>query len=178
MAVAGARLSPILETLRSWGVRGVAGARVTATIPLSEEFLNDLIAASLPPSGAVRTLTVHPEPENRIGVRVRLARPEFLPTIPVMLALERQPRLPDDPRFEFRVMGLAGLLTLAVPVASLQSTLPAGIQLERDRLRVDLATLLRERGYGDVLRFVADLRLTADRGRLVIDVSASAPHPS
>lgn len=173
MAVADARLSRILETLRASGFRDIAGARVTATLPLSERLLNELIAVSLPSAGAIRALTVHPQPENRIGVRVRLARPEFLPTITVTLAIDRQPRLPDDPRFEFRVMGLAGLLALAVPVASLQSQLPPGVQLERDRLRVDLATLLAQQGHGDLLSYVEDLRLATEAGRLLIDVRAA-----
>lgn len=175
MAVSGAGLWRVLETLRASGFGDIAGARVTATVPLTEELLNEIIAACLPAPGAIRTLTVHPRADNRLGVRVKFARPEFAPPLSATLALERQPQLPAHPQFELRVMGLPGLLAFAAPLVSIQSLLPPGIHLERDRVRVDLAALLLRHGQADLLGYLEDFRLTAEAGRLLIDVRVVVP---
>lgn len=172
MAVPDAQLARIVERLRASGLRELAGARVTATIPIGDHLLNDVIAASLPASGAIREFTVHPQAENRLGVRVKLARPEFLPAITATLAIERQPELPDTPLLGFRVTGLPGLLALAAPVLSLRTMLPPGVRLEGDRLTVDLASLLEQHGQRELLRHLERLRVTSEKGRLLIEVEA------
>ena len=169
------RLSGILESLRASGFRGLGGAKAAVTLPISEPLLNDLIAASLPPSGAVREATVQPQPQDRLGVRVKLARPEFLPPIGATLVIERQPEMPHDPSLVVRVTGFAGLLALAGPLVSLRSVLPPGVRLESDRLTVDLAALLAQHGQGEWLRFVERLRVNSEAGRLIVTVEARIP---
>lgn len=166
-------LTRIFEGLRASGFRELAGARVTATLPLGERLLNELIAASLPRSGAVREATVHPQPHDRLVVRVKLARPEFLPPISATLVIERQPEFPHAPLLVFRVTGLPGLLALAGPLLSLGSRLPPGMRLESDLLTIDLAVLLAEHGQRELLGYVKRLRVTSEAGRLLLDLDAT-----
>jgi hypothetical protein len=175
VAVGEARWSRILEGLRASGFRELTGARLTATIPIGERLLNDLVASSLPAGGVVREAAVQPQLHNRVAVRVKLARPEFLPAITATLVIERQPQLPQTPALVFRVSGLPGLLALAGPVLRLAPTLPAGIHLQGDLLTVDLGVLLAERGHGDVLRYAERLQVTTEPGRLVIDADVRVP---
>jgi hypothetical protein len=168
-------LARILQGLQASGFRDIAGAHVSATVPLGERLLNEIIAASLPRSGAVREATVHPQPDNRVGVRVKLARPEFLPPISATLIIERQPELPSAPLLGLRVTGLPGLLALAGPMLSIGRMLPPGVRLDGDRLTVDIGALLAERGQADLLRHLSRLRVTSEAGRLVIDLTAGVP---
>lgn len=167
-------LALILERLRASGFRDLAGARVAVSAPLSESLLNDIIAAVLPRGGPVRAATVHPQDKNRLAVRVKLARPEFLPPVSVTLAIERQPALPHTPDLVLRVLGLPGLLTLAGPFLSLGSILPPGVRLEGDVLTVNLAALLAQHGAGDLLGLVERLQVRSEAGRLTIDLDARA----
>ena len=169
MAVTDPQLLHIVEGLRRSGFRELAGARVTATIPIGEQLLNEAIAASLPRSGALREVSVHPRADNRLGVRIKLARPEFLPPITATVIIERQPELPHLPSIAFRVTGIAGLLALAGPFFSLGSMLPAGVRLDGDLLTVDLAAVLAQRGQQEWLAYLERLRVTSEPGRLLVD---------
>lgn len=169
------RLTQIVERLRGSGFRELAGARVTATVPVDEGLLNEFIAASLPRGGAVRDLTLHPQAPNRLGVRVKLARPDFLPPISATILIERQPELPGSPLLGCRITGLAGLLAFAGPLFSIGSVLPPGVRLEGDLLTLDIAVLMAERGFGEWFSFVKGLRVNTVAGRLMIDVDAAVP---
>jgi hypothetical protein len=166
-------LRRIFEKLRDSGFRELAGARVTARVPVPERLINEFLADAVPQSGAVRQITVHPQPEDRIGVRVKLARPGFLPPLSATLLIERQPDLPGSPTFVFQVLGLAGLLALGGPFSTLGSRLPRGVHLERDRLSVNLAELLAHYGLGDWLQYMERLRVSSEAGRLMLDVEAA-----
>ena len=166
------QLSRILESLRASGFRDLAGARVSATIPIGERLLNALVAASLPKSGAVRDATLHPAGQGRIAVRVKLARPDFLPPISATLSIERQPELPQAPFLVFRVTGLPGLLAMAGPLLPIASMLPPGVRLDGDLLTLDLAALLAARGQRELLGYLDRLAVTSEPGRLVIAIEA------
>jgi hypothetical protein len=169
------QFSRLLESLRASGFRDLTGARVSATIPVSERLLNELVAASLPRSGAVRDATVRPLGQGRIAVRVKLARPDFLPPITATLSIDRQPELPERPVLAFRVTGLPGLLAMAGPLLPIASMLPPGVRLEGDLLTLDLAALLAARGQRELLGYLDRLVVTSEHGRLVVAVDAKVP---
>jgi hypothetical protein len=173
VAVTDPQLARVLGALRAAVPGEIGGTRITATIPLTERLLNELIAAALPPAGAVRAATVHPQPHDRIGVRVKLARPEFLPPIGVTLTIERQPELPQSPFLLFRVSGLGGILGLAGSFLSLDSMLPPGIRLQSDLLTVDVAAMLAHHGQGQWLPYLQRLRVNSEAGRLLVDLEAA-----
>ena len=164
-----------LEGLRATGFRDLGGARLTATVPIGERLLNEVIAGSLPPNGAVREATIHPQPNDRLGVRVKLARPGFLPPVSATLVIERQPELPAAPRLVFRVTGLPALLTLAGQLLPLGSMLPPGVRLEGDLLTVDLAVMLAQHGQRELLDYAERLRVTSEAGRLIVQLDAAVP---
>lgn len=165
-------LAELVDKLRASRFRDVSGLSVTATVPLSERLLNDLIAASLRQGGAVREASVHPQPQNRLNVRVKLMRAEFLPAMSATLLIEQQPELPHRPLLVFRVTGLPGLLALAGPLVSLQSRLPPGVRLDGDLLALDLRELAARYGQGEFFGYVRRLRLNSEAGRLLIECEA------
>lgn len=164
------RLRRLVEQLRASQFADLAGARVSASIPVSERLLNDAVAALLPASAPVRDVSVQPQAGNRLSVRARLKRSDFLPPFTLKLAIERQPELPDGP-LVLRLLTLPGLMSFFGSALSLNAMLPPGVTLDEDRLLVDVRALLQQRGFGDVIRFVETLRITSDQGRLLVDAT-------
>jgi hypothetical protein len=163
-----ARLIGIFERLRASGFAEVKGARASLVIPVSEPILNELITASLPAGGPLRDLHVRPQAGNRLAVRARASRLDFLPPMTISLQIEGQPRLPDTP-LVVRILSMPGLLSVAGSMLS-PGSLPPGIRLERERVLVDVRQLLESRGLGEIVPLIERLQVSSEEGRLLIDV--------
>ena len=166
------RLLGILERLRASRFAEVKGARASLSIPVSEPLLNELIAAALPPAGALRELHVRPQADNRLAVRARASRLDFLPPVTISLQIEQQPHLPDTP-LVIRILSVPGLLSMAGSLLS-PSSLPPGIRLDRERVLVDVRQLLERKGFGEIVPLIERLHVSSEEGRLVVDVDIRA----
>ncbi|MGH9308962.1 MAG: hypothetical protein ACRD1U_06290 [Vicinamibacterales bacterium] len=166
------RFLHILERLRASRMADLAGARASATVPVPERLLNEMVAAALPPSAPVQDVAVQVRAGNRLRVSARLTRAAFLPPISLTLEIERQPELPDGP-LVLRVGSLPGLVALAGAAFSMASVLPPGLRLEDQRLFVDVRTLLERHGLGEALAYLESMKITTEEGRLIVDVSGS-----
>jgi hypothetical protein len=138
-------------------------------VPIGERLLNELVAAMVPPDGPVRELTVRPQAGNRLAVRVRASRLDFLPAVTVTLQIEQQPQPPDTP-LVLRILSMPGLLGMAGALLS-PGALPPGIRLDRDRVVVDLRPLLERHGAGDLMAYAERLHVSTDDGRLLVEVA-------
>ena len=74
------------------GFPDLAGSDVTATIPIADRAINELIAGLLPGGGKIREVNIESEVGNQVTAKIRLSGPAILPTIPVTLAIEDQDR--------------------------------------------------------------------------------------
>ena len=166
------RLLDILERLRASRFAEVKGARASLSVPVSEPLLNELIAAALPPAGALRDLHVRPQADNRLAVRARASRLDFLPPVTISLQIEQQPHLPDTP-LVIRILSVPGLLSMAGSLLS-PSSLPPGIRLDRERVLVDVRQLLERKGFGEIVPLIERLHVSSEEGRLVVDVDIRA----
>jgi hypothetical protein len=167
--MADARVSRVLEALRASQFADLKGARVSASIPIAESLLNELIAATLPPSIPLQRVTLHPKQGDRARVSAKLTRPEFLPPISLTLEIESQPAMPDSP-LVLRVTSLPGLVALAGAALPVSTMLPPGVRLERQRVLVDMRMLLDRFGYGAIVPFLDTVKVTTEEGRLILDV--------
>jgi hypothetical protein len=165
------RLVRILEQLRASRFADLAGARVSASIPVSERLLNELVVSAIPPAVPVRDVTIQPRRGDRFSVRARFARVDFLPPINITVAIERQPELPDSP-LVLRLTSFPGLITMIGAAFPIASKLPPGIRMDKDRVLVDLKTLAESQGFADLLTLVEKVRLTTDEGRLIVELEA------
>ena len=161
------RLVNTLERLRAAKFADLRGTHVTATIPIATPLLNELIAAALPRNAPVRDVSVQPQTGNRITVRARLGKAEFLPPFTINLAIERQPQLPAEP-LVLRLLSLPGLMALAGSAFSSSASLPPGIRLDGDRVLVDVRVLLARAGFEDLLPLIQTIIVTTDEGRLIL----------
>jgi hypothetical protein len=149
----------------------LAGARLGGEIPISERVVNRFIADRLRASdGAVESAEVQLRANDELAVRVRLRRPRFAPTVIVALRIEQQPDLAAAPVLVLRwwLPGMGALAALARPALGFLKTTPPGVTLDGDRITLDVPRLLRERGAGEVLDYLAALRInTRDRVLLI-----------
>jgi hypothetical protein len=143
----------------------LAGAHASFTVPVSDRLLNRIIADRLRPSSPIRELELRAEDGNQVTVSVKLARLAFLPAVRLRFAIERQPDLPASPVLVLRIEGIAAR---AGPVLHFLDVLPPGVRLEKNRVHVDLATLLAQHGAADGLAYLAALEVTTAAGRVVV----------
>jgi hypothetical protein len=162
------RLLAIVEQLRASQFAAVKGARVSLSIPVPEALLNELIATMMPASAPVRELRVRPQAANRLAVRARASRLDFLPPVTISLQIEQQPQLPDTP-LVVRILSLPGLLSVAGALLS-PGSLPAGIRLDRDRVLIDVRQLIEKQGFADIVPLIERLHVSSEDGRLLLDV--------
>ena len=162
----------LLQRQQRDGFPDLGGTEITATIPISDRLINELIAASLPIGGKVREIIVEAEEGNRVTARVRLSASSLFPAIPVTLAIEDQPKLPEQPIIGLGLSQSSGFVARAASALSSMVALPPGINLEGDRIRIDIRRLLAERNLEGLLDYVTSLRVNTRAGALVLDVSA------
>jgi len=86
----------ILRSLQATQFRDLAGAQVSARIPVAERLINEVVALTLPTNMPIREARVRPIPGDRFSVRVT-PRSAFLPSLTVRVDIERQPELPGSP---------------------------------------------------------------------------------
>ena len=147
----------------------LAGAVASGEIPVTTSVVNRLIAQKL---AAANAPVVSAEIDTTLGTAftVHLRPKGPLPLLKVDVIIDRQPQLPTDPRLGMRwtVRGVGPLALLAGPFISRFTSLPPGITIDRDYVWVDLHTLLRAQGFGEVVPLLTGVRvLTAERGFVV-----------
>jgi hypothetical protein len=79
------------------GFADLAGTEGRGAFRVSERLLNTLIEEQLEGSAAIRDVHVTPRAGDRIGVRIVVAKPSFLPPISLEVIIDKQPALPADP---------------------------------------------------------------------------------
>ena len=161
----------LVRSLQATGFRDLAGARVSASVPVSERLINELASASIPPNGPVRDAKVHPETGDRFSVRLT-PRVGLLPAITIKLVIERQPDLPATPELVLRMATLGGLFGVAASAFPIAQLLPPGVRLDGEHIHVDLRAMAAQRGAADFFQFLRQLRVNTEDGRVILHLEA------
>jgi hypothetical protein len=165
------RFADVLERQQRSGFPGLAGSELGGTIRMSDQLLNQLIAASLPASSPVRSVVVHSREGNWLHATVTLAKPSFLPPLRMELAIDRQPELPGNPMLVLRLSGGAGvMLRLAGSALARAVTLPPGIRVDGDRVFIDIRAMLQQHGQAKLLDFVQQLCIATEESGIAVVV--------
>jgi hypothetical protein len=166
------QLIEILRQMRTTRFQELSGARINAAVPVAERLLNDLIATSLPSNAPVRSVTIHPLASDRFSVRIVASAP-FIPAITLQLAIDAQPRVPEEGVLTLRLVTLGGLFGLASGVIT--GFLPPHIRLDGERIHLDLRAIATERGAGEIFDYLTSLQVHSDDGRLILHLDAAVP---
>jgi hypothetical protein len=163
-------LAAILRQQASAGFPDLAGTDVSATIPVSDRLLTEIIGRMLPASSPIQDVRLEAQAGDTIKVSLRASAARLSLPLSMVLMIDRQPELPHDPNVGLRLAGMPLALSLAGPLTKFLGFLPPGITIDGDRLTVDVATLLTRHGRGDVLRHLTALRLTTTPGAVVVSL--------
>jgi hypothetical protein len=112
---------------------------------------------------------------NMFDVWVRLSRPSFVPPFTITMHVERQPRLPGDPRLLLRPASGA-LGWVVAPVLQLAAVLPPGISFDGGQVAIDIARLLEQRGLGELFEYLRELEIGTVSGAFVVNARAEVPN--
>jgi hypothetical protein len=150
-----------------------SGATASLVVPVSDRLIANVALRQLPDS--IRELDIEAQSGNQLTVALRLRKPAWFPRLNIKLAIDRQPRLPDEPVLVLRLLSHGALAGLAGPAAKFLNVVPSWVEIDGDLLRVDLAELLREYGAADALAYVRRLNVTTRQGSMVLAVDAQIP---
>jgi hypothetical protein len=168
-------VSSLLDDLRRTRFRDLAGARVSAHVPLSAALLDRIVADALQRTTApVRRVDVRPVPDDRFELVVSL-KWALAPSLTVTLAVDRQPTFPDSPVLVLRWSLPAGLGAIASTFAGWITSLPDGVRLDGDRILVDVAALAGRGPAAEVLPYVRSFELHTAADAAVVDVELGVP---
>lgn len=162
----------ILTHLQSSRFQDITGARVSATIPVSERLLNEIVAATMPRNLPVREVSVRPEAGNRFSVRLT-PRAAMLPQLTIKLDIEKQPEFPASPFLVLRMATMGGLFGMATAAFPIGKMLPPGVHLDGERIVVDLRALATQHGYGQFLEYVRTLHVTTEAARVLLHLDGA-----
>jgi hypothetical protein len=162
----------ILDPLRALlgdQLQELAGGVISGELPVTTAVANRLIAQKLETARVpIISAVIETRPDDTLTVHLRPRGP--IPLLKVDVQIDRQPRLPDDPRLGMRwsLRGLGPLAMFAAPVTAYFKALPAWIRLDGDRIWVDLHVLLRSQGLGEAVPFLTGVRVLTREQRFVI----------
>lgn len=167
------RLVQLLRRQQASGFADLEGTEIAITLPISDRLLNEAIAEALTLPAQIREVKVRTHAGERIGVRVKLGTPSFLPPINITVVIDRQPELPGSPVLVLR-LEMGGLLSLAGTALRFLEPLPPGIRVDHDRIYVDLATLAEARGLDAWLSYLEHLEIHTAERSLILTLRAAA----
>jgi hypothetical protein len=152
----------------------ISGARASIRLPVSDQLINRVVAARLSSDGPVRSLALHALDGDRFVLRIRLAKPVFIPAFEIAFDIEQQPTLPDSPILTLRLVS-GGMWTLVVHAFQTFHGLPAWISARADCVAIDLAGLAGRYGAHPVLEVLDVLRVGTEAGRIVVSAEVATP---
>lgn len=161
----------LFQHLRATNFDELAGTHVHATIPIAGTLVNAFIRDTMPRTLPVRDVAVTPEDGNRLSVRV-VPKAMFVPALTLKLVIEKQPEIPTSPVLVLRLGTMPALLGLAGAAFPLAQVLPPGIRLQGEVILVDLQEMARHHGFEQVFGHLRQVRVTTERGRLLIELDA------
>jgi hypothetical protein len=170
-------LNQLFSDLQSTAFKEIAGARVSARVPIAPSLLSRIAADALRTTALpVRAVDIRPHAGDRFDVAVTLKWP-LVPPLTIPVTIERQPDFPDSPELMLRWSFLGPLGPMAAQFTRALEGLPAGVRIEGDRVALHLPTLAARTAAAPVMRHVkrAELHTTADHAVVEVDLSVDAP---
>jgi hypothetical protein len=140
------------------------GLSVDASIPVSEQLINELISAAIRENDNIRDCKVSIGQQNKISVK--LNTPLWPWPLEVKLRLDRAVDFRGSPRM---TAWLENKVLLA-RIGSFLKVLPPGIDLYDDRLVIDIGSFLSTPEPKRILRLIQSLEIKTDMGKMIFDV--------
>ena len=156
----------------------LSGGSLAGEIPLTDAFVNRLIAQRLAASqGRVSAAQVAAHDGQNLTLQLSMRAPRMLPSVRIAARIEQQPQFPRPAVMGLRwsMPGLGPLALFAAPALAYFKALPPFIHVEGDRISVDIGELLRARGLSDLVGYVTSLQVHTRTGIFVVRFELRIP---
>lgn len=166
-----------LRVLLGFDITEVAGATMSADVPVSDSLANRLLAERLSAGNLpFSDIRLHALDDDALEVQLTIAGATLLPVVKMAVRIERQPQ-PHDPVLLLRwsIPGAGPLTLLAGPLLSRLRKLPPGIRVEGEQIAVDIRALAAQQGMMELLDYVTDLQLHTRLGAFVLTLALRVP---
>ena len=151
----------------------LTGATVTATIPVPQALINQLIQASLQGNRSLRSCQLSVHANNRVSVDIKTA---MFP-LPLTLKLRLDTLVDLASYASPKIRAWMENNRLLGSLGSLFNALPEGIRLYGDQVVIDLGVFLRKPEQKRLLEFVKHVGIQTQEGVLVMDVKLAVDCP-
>jgi len=169
-----ASLISLLTRERRAGLANFAGTRLDVEVPVTQRFI-DMVVARVVSAKRFHGAAVTLGDANTITVEV--TQPVF--GFPARLALDMRLRervdLVADPRIYLLVAERSFTWTAVSRIALAAGLAPAGVEIARDGLAIDIRTLAARAGVGDLLPLARRLTFQSEQGVLRIGMGLEIP---
>ena len=144
------------------------------TVPISDRLISRLVADRIPVGMPIRDFDLSAYRGELMKIRIRLAKPAFLPPIHIMLAIEQQLDLPTIPTLVLKIVskGVASLAAIALPFVDV---LPAGVQYTDGRFLINVRTILERQNAADILEYLTDVKVATAEHQVIVRARARLP---
>ena len=168
-------MKQLRDLLQGFGIlpEDLAGTLFSGEVPVSDAFINRMIARRLAQHPHVASVSVAAESGDQLLVRIE-ARSRMVPRLSIVVRIEQQPDLPRDAtlRLRWSVPTVGPIALMAGPLLAYFKAMPPGVRIEGDTALVDLRTLLRARGLEDVFAVVRRVAVHTRPGAVVVQIEA------
>jgi hypothetical protein len=169
-----ASLISLLTRERRAGLPNFAGTHLDVEVPITQRFI-DMVVARVVGAKRLHGAAVTLGDANTISVEV--SQPVF--GFPARLALDmrlgERVDLAADPRIYLLVGERSFTWTAVSRIARAAGLAPAGVEIARDGLAIDLRTLAARAGVGDLLPLARRLTFQSEQGVLRIGMGLEIP---
>jgi hypothetical protein len=157
-------------------LRQVAGAKMSGEIPLSNDFVNRLVAERLGERAALRSARVEARDGDTLVAEL-VPRARLLPVLRIAARIEQQPDFPREGTLVLRwsMPSIGPLALFAAPVLAFFRALPPSISANGDRIAVDIRELLTSHGVGDAVPYIKALQIHTRADGFVVKFELSVP---
>ena len=146
------------------------------TVPISDRLISRLVAERIPAGVPIRDFDLSAYRGELMKIRIRLAKPAFLPPIHITLAIEQQLDLPTIPTLVLKIAseGVVNLAALALPFVGV-GVLPAGVQYTDGRFIINVRTILERHNAADILEYLTDVKVGTAEHQVIVRARARLP---
>jgi hypothetical protein len=170
-----ARLVSALDRERAAGFKNLSGTQLEVTVPITQRLVDLLVARGAARTRQLGGLSVTLRPGGVIGVAMVKPVLGFAARLGLDLRVRGAGDLASDPRLYLLVDRPSLAWSAISRIAVAAGLAPAGVEVGRDGVALDLRTLATRAGVGDLLPMARAVDFESDPGVLRVRVTVQVP---
>ena len=157
-----------LDRIIASGLQEIRGARIDATIPISERLINEILNEEFTQPGRVLAFEIRVGANNEIDAGVRIAVGPFTKWVRAVLVVEPVALPGGNPMIALRIASGLGVVSKIIELFA-SSRLPPGVRLAAGRITIDLNGIPAAQPYRQYWRMIRRLEIVTRPHLVVID---------